>query len=320
MTDLSRHKEKIGLSTIILTFNEELHLERALRSVADFSKEVFVIDSFSTDRTLDIARAHGATVLQNKFVNQAKQFQWALDNAQISGNWILRLDADEIIESDLAIEIAEKIPDLPSDVVGINLKRKHIFMGRWVKHGGRYPLVMLRIWRKGYGRMENRWMDEHIVIFGGKSVTFEGGFADHNLNNLTFFTDKHNKYATREAIEILNQRMNFFPRDHSVTKESTSLQTAAKFFIKEHIYNHIPFTVSAPLYFLWRYIFQLGFLDGRSGLVYHFLQGYWYRFLVGSKVLELERALSHLNDKDMISEELSLLTGYTLKPTPDQPK
>lgn len=320
MTDLSRHKEKIGLSTIILTFNEELHLERALRSVADFSKEVFVIDSFSTDRTLDIARAHGATVLQNKFVNQAKQFQWALDNAQISGNWILRLDADEIIESDLAIEIAEKIPDLPSDVVGINLKRKHIFMDRWVKHGGRYPLVMLRIWRKGYGRMENRWMDEHIVIFGGKSVTFEGGFADHNLNNLTFFTDKHNKYATREAIEILNQRMNLFPRDHSVTKESTSLQTAAKFFIKEHIYNHIPFTVSAPLYFLWRYIFQLGFLDGRSGLVYHFLQGYWYRFLVGSKVLELERALSHLTDKDIISEELSVLTGYTLKPTPDQPK
>lgn len=320
MTVLSIQKEKIGLSTIILTFNEELHLERALRSVADFSKEVFVIDSFSTDRTLEIARAYGATVLQNKFVNQAKQFQWALDNAQISGDWILRLDADEIIESDLAIEIAEKIPDLPSDVVGINLKRKHIFMDRWVKHGGRYPLVMLRIWRKGYGRMENRWMDEHIVIFGGKSVTFEGGFADHNLNNLTFFTDKHNKYATREAIEILNQRMNLFPRDHSVTKESTSLQTAAKFFIKEHIYNHIPFTVSAPLYFLWRYIFQLGFLDGRSGLVYHFLQGYWYRFLVGSKVLELERALSHLTDIDMISKELSILTGYTLRPTPDQPK
>lgn len=320
MTDLSMQKEKIGLSTIILTFNEELHLERALRSVADFSKEVFVIDSFSTDRTLDIARAHGATVLQNKFVNQAKQFQWALDNAQISGDWILRLDADEIIEPDLAIEIAKKIPDLPSDIVGINLKRKHIFMDRWVKHGGRYPLVMLRIWRKGYGRMENRWMDEHIVISGGKAVTFEGGFADHNLNDLTFFTDKHNKYATREAIEILNQRLNLFPRDHSVTKESTSLQTAAKFFIKEHIYNHIPFTVSAPLYFLWRYLFQLGFLDGRSGLVYHFLQGYWYRFLVGSKVLELERALSHLTDKDMISEELSLLTGYTLKSTPDQPK
>ena len=303
-----------ALSAVILTFNEELHLERALASISGFTKEIFVIDSFSTDRTVEIARAHGAIVLQNKFINQAKQFQWALDNAPISGEWILRLDADEIIETDLAAEIVQKLPVLTPDVVGINIKRKHIFMDRWVKHGGRYPLVMLRIWRKGHGRIENRWMDEHVVIWGGRTVTFEGGFADHNLNDLTFFTDKHNKYATREAIEILNQRLNFNPRDHSVTTESTSLQTAAKFFIKEHIYNHIPFTISAFMYFVWRYIFQLGFLDGRSGLIYHFLQGYWYRFLVGAKVMELERAISHLTDKQAITEELSRLTGHSLIP------
>ena len=312
----SEHRQYPDLSAVILTFNEELHLERALTSISGFTKEIFVIDSFSTDRTIEIALAHGAIVLQNKFINQAKQFQWALDNAPISGEWILRLDADEIIESDLATEIVQKLPALAPDVVGINLKRKHIFMDRWVKHGGRYPLVMLRIWRKGHGRIENRWMDEHIVIWGGRTVTFEGGFADHNLNDLTFFTDKHNKYATREAIEILNQRLNFNPRDHSVTTESTSLQTAAKFFIKEHIYNHIPFTISAFMYFVWRYIFQLGFLDGRSGLIYHFLQGYWYRFLVGAKVMELERAISHLTDKQAITEELSRLTGHSLIPEP----
>jgi len=312
----SEHRQYPDLSAVILTFNEELHLERALASISGFTKEIFVIDSFSTDRTIEIALAHGAIVLQNKFINQAKQFQWALDNAPISGEWILRLDADEIIESDLATEIVQKLPALAPDVVGINLKRKHIFMDRWVKHGGRYPLVMLRIWRKGHGRIENRWMDEHIVIWGGLTVTFEGGFADHNLNDLTFFTDKHNKYATREAIEILNQRLNFNPRDHSVTTESTSLQTAAKFFIKEHIYNHIPFTISALMYFVWRYIFQLGFLDGRSGLIYHFLQGYWYRFLVGAKVMELERAISHLTDKQAITEELSRLTGHSLIPEP----
>lgn len=312
----SEYRQYPDLSAVILTFNEELHLERALASISGFTKEIFVIDSFSTDRTIEIALAHGAIVLQNKFINQAKQFQWALDNAPISGEWILRLDADEIIESDLATEIVQKLPALASDVVGINLKRKHIFMDRWVKHGGRYPLVMLRIWRKGHGRIENRWMDEHIVIWGGRAVTFEGGFADHNLNDLTFFTDKHNKYATREAIEILNQRLNFYPRDHSVTTESTSLQTAAKFFIKEHIYNHIPFTISALMYFVWRYIFQLGFLDGRSGLIYHFLQGYWYRFLVGAKVMELERAISHLTDKQAITEELSRLTGHSLIPEP----
>lgn len=312
MKVLEDTRHTINLSAIILTFNEELHLERALNSIASFTKEIFIIDSFSTDRTLEIARAHGATILQNKFINQATQFQWALENAPVTGSWILRLDADEIIESDLATEITNKLPTLPQNVVGINLKRKHIFMDRWVKHGGRYPLVMLRIWRKGHGRIENRWMDEHITIWGGQTVTFDGGFADHNLNDLTFLTDKHNRYATREAIEILNQRLDIFPRDHSVTTKSTSLQTAAKFFIKENVYNHIPFTISAPLYFAWRYFFQLGFLDGRSGLIYHFLQGYWYRFLVGSKVMELDRAISHLNDKRLIAEELSRLTGYTL--------
>ncbi len=312
MKAATEQQQHADLSAIILTFNEELHIERALSSISGLANEIFVIDSFSTDKTIEIAQKYGAIVLQNKFINQAQQFQWALDNTKISGSWILRLDADEIIEPDLASEITQKLPSLTPDIVGINLKRKHIFMDRWVKHGGRYPLVMLRIWRKGYGRIENRWMDEHIVIWGGRTVTFNGGFSDHNLNDLTFFTDKHNKYATREAIEILNQRLNFTVRDRSVTIKSTSLQTAVKFFIKEHIYNRIPFTVSAPLYFLWRYIFQLGFLDGRSGLIYHFLQGYWYRFLVGSKLMELERSISHLSDKDKIAEELTRLTGHVI--------
>jgi len=171
---------------------------------------------------------------------------------------------------------------------------------------------MLRIWRNGHGRVEDRWMDEHMVVWGGRTVTFEGGFADHNLNDLTFFTDKHNKYATREAIEILNQRLNIFPRDHAVSIETTSFQVSFKRFIKERIYNHIPFTISSFLYFFWRYVCQMGFLDGRSGLVYHFLQGYWYRFLVGAKVMELERAIADISDKRKIAEELSRLTGHKL--------
>lgn len=300
------------LSVIILTFNEELHIRRALQSVSAIAKEVVVVDSFSTDRTVALARAYGAIVLQNKFVNQAKQFQWGLDNAPLTATWVMRLDADEIIEPDLAAEISARLPSLPTDVAGVNLKRKHIFMDRWVRHGGRYPLMMLRIWRHGQGRIEDRWMDEHMVVWGGRTVTFNGGFSDHNLNDLTFFTDKHNKYATREAIEVLNQRLNLFARDEALNTESASFQASAKRFVKERIYNRMPFTVSALGYFLFRYIFQLGFLDGRSGLVYHFLQGYWYRFLVGAKIMELERAIAHLTDKQDIAAELSRLTGHKL--------
>lgn len=301
-----------SLAVVILVYNEEMHLERALRSVAGIATQVFVIDSHSTDRTVEIAKINGATLLQNRFINYAKQFQWALDNAQITADWVMRLDADEVVEADLGEEISAKLSLLPSSVVGVNLKRKHIFMGRWVRYGGRYPLLLLRIWRRGKGRIEDRWMDEHIVVWDGTTVTFNGGFADHNLNDLTFFTDKHNKYATREAIDVLNRRHGLFQRDEALTRESASAQASVKRWIKERVYNRIPFAISALLYFLWRYIFQLGLLDGYTGLVYHFLQGYWYRFLVGAKLLEFEHAIAGLADKHEICEKLSRLTGHNL--------
>ncbi|WP_332748245.1 glycosyltransferase family 2 protein [Hydrogenophaga sp.] len=302
----------MSITAIILTYNESIHIERAIRSIQAFTDQICVVDSGSTDGTTDIAKRLGAEIHTHAFVNQARQFQWALDTLDIRGEWVLRLDADEIIDPDLAREITEKLPQLPSDVVGVNLKRKHIFMDRWVRHGGRYPLVMLRLWRHGQGRIEDRWMDEHMVVWGGRTVTFDGGFADHNLNDLSYFTTKHNQYATREAIEVLNQRLGLFARDDALNARSASFQASSKRWVKERLYNRIPFTVSATLYFLWRYVFQLGFLDGRSGLVYHFLQGYWYRFLVGAKVMELERAVAHLRDKAAICAELTRLTGHKL--------
>jgi glycosyltransferase involved in cell wall biosynthesis len=302
----------LDLTVVILTKNEAIHIGRAMENLKGLAKDVVVVDSFSTDDTVAIARAHGAVVLQNKFINYAKQFQWALDNAEIRGEWVMRLDADELIEADLRAELEHQLPTQPEDVVGINLKRKHIFMGRWVRHGGRYPLVLLRIWRSGQGRIEDRWMDEHMVVWGGRTITLNGGFADHNLNDITFFTTKHNAYATREAIDVLIQRRNLVPRDDALNTKSASAQAAIKRVLKESLYNRLPFTVSALLYFLWRYIFQLGFLDGRSGLVYHFLQGYWYRFLVGAKLMELERAIQGIHRSEEIKARLLLLTGHDL--------
>jgi len=300
------------VAVVILTYNEELHLERALRSVAPFAAEVLVVDSFSTDRTVEIARAHGAKLLQRKFDNQARQFNWALDTADIQAAWIMRLDADEVIEPDLARAIVETLPDLPAEVVGINLKRKHIFLDRWVRHGGRYPLLMLRLWRGGHGRVEDRWMDEHVIVSGGRTIVLDGGFADHNLHDLSYFTAKHNAYATREAIEVLNRKYRLFESDTALSGESASRQAAAKRFIKERFYNAIPFPLSSLGYFLFRYIVQLGFLDGMPGLIYHFLQGFWYRFLVGAKVYELERGLaSATSDRERL-ERLEKLTGHML--------
>lgn len=301
------------LAVVILTHNEERHISRAITSVAGIATEVFVIDSFSTDRTAELARTQGAVVLQNKFINYAKQFQWALDNAPISATWIMRLDADEVIEPDLAARIGDELPRLADDVVGINLKRKHIFLGRWIRHGGRYPMLLLRIWRRGCGRIEDRWMDEHMILWGGRTVTFDGGFADHNLNDLTFFTEKHNKYATREALDIINQRRHLFHRDVDLVAGEGSRQAAIKRWAKEKLYNQIPYQISTPAYFLYRMIFQLGFLDGKEGLVYHGLQCLWYRFLVGAKVAELEAAIAHIEDPAQVRAELRRLTGLAVE-------
>ncbi|MEY2890691.1 MAG: hypothetical protein RJA98_599 [Pseudomonadota bacterium] len=310
----------LDLTVVILTKNETLHIARALENLEGLAKDVILVDSFSTDDTVAIAQAHGATVLQNKFINQAKQFQWALDNANITGQWVMRLDADELIEADLREELERQLPTLPADVAGINLKRKHIFMGRWVRHGGRYPVVLLRLWRNGHGQIEDRWMDEHMMVFGGRTVTLNGGFADHNLNDLTFFTEKHNSYATREALEVLIQRHALSEHRLALGANSASTQAAIKRWVKESIYNRIPFAISALLYFLWRYFVQMGFLDGRSGLVYHFLQGYWYRFLVGAKIMELERCIAHLDNREKIKLELTRLTGHDLTASGADPK
>jgi len=302
-----------SIAVIILTFNEERHIVRALQSVTPIAQEIFIVDSFSTDRTIEFARKNGAKVVQHAFVTQSQQFQWALDNLRISAPWVMRLDADEVIEPELAAEICQELPALSEDVVGVNLRRKHIFLGRWIRHGGRYPLILLRIWRQGRGRVEARWMDEHMIVEGGRTITLKGNFQDHNLGDLSAFTEKHNRYATREAIEVLRQRWKFVGRDTGLSHTGTSMQASAKRLLKERVYNRLPFAVSCTTYFLWRYFFQLGFLDGIQGLLYHFLQGYWYRFLVGAKVVEYERALAGLKTREEKLRALSALTGFNLQ-------
>lgn len=302
----------ISLAVVILTHNEARHIGRALASVAEIATEVFIVDSGSTDDTVALARAGGAQVMTHPWTNYAQQFQWGLDNAPINADWVMRLDADEIIEPDLAAEIAAKLAALPSAVTGVNLKRKHVFMGRWIKHGGRYPLTLLRLWRRGTARIEQRWMDEHMILTGGSAETFDGGFADVNLNDLSFFTEKHNKYATREAIDVLNQKYGLFARDEALDAKSASAAASGKRWLKEGLYNRLPFWVGPLGYFLYRYFIQLGFLDGREGLIYHGLQGGWYRFLVAAKIEEWDREISRLgNAADQLSA-LERLTGHRL--------
>jgi glycosyltransferase involved in cell wall biosynthesis len=305
-------KDKPSIAVVILTFNESIHLPRALEHVRVFAREIFVIDSYSTDDTVSLAKAGGAQVLEHPFQNYARQFEWALENAPVTSEWVMRLDADEIIEADLAEEIMTKLPALPADVTGINLNRKTIFQGKFIRWGGRYPLMLLRIWRRGKARIEDRWMDEHMYLTEGCTVTFRGGFADHNLYDLTFFTAKHNSYASREALDALNQRLHLFEPQLALASATTAKQARIKRFLKESVYNRLPVEISASLFFIYRYVFQLGFLDGQAGLTYHLLQGFWYRLLVGAKLRELERAVKLATSDDELRSAIERLTRQKL--------
>ena len=297
----------LDISVIILTYNEEKHIERCIKSIKKYSDNIYIIDSYSTDNTIAISKSFNSTILQNEFINQSKQFAWALDNIDFKTEWILRIDADEYLEDNLIIEIKNKLPNINKDIVGINLKRKHMFMDKWIKFGGRYPLILLRLWRNGHGYIEDRWMDEHIMVEGGKTITLKNSFCDHNLNNLSFFINKHDWYAGREVVDILLDNFKIRNDKKKLTTKNTSFNVSLKRFFKESFYNKLPIGLGPLLYFLYRYIFLLGFLDGKAGLIYHFLQGFWYRFLVESKLVEYKKVIKGLDNNDEIIKKLSEL-------------
>ena len=295
------------LSVIVLTYNEELHIERCISKLRTFASNIYVVDSFSTDGTVSIAESLGATVLQNEWVNYGHQFQWALDNCLIKTEWVMRVDADEYSTPELIDEIINRLPTLDSAVSGVLVNLGWCFLGRLIRHGGRYPVPLLRIWRTGKAHIEQRWMDEHLVLDEGETVRFKGAHIDHNLNKVGWFIEKHNNYATREMVDIINQKYHLFQQD--TTLANNAQQAKYKRVLKESIYNKLPIFVRPTLYFMYRYFVRLGFLDGKEGFAYHFMQGYWYRCLIDIKVYEAEKILSQCITADEKILKLSELTG-----------
>ncbi|MEA5401606.1 glycosyltransferase family 2 protein [Arcicella sp. DC2W] len=273
------------ISVIILTFNEEKHIKRCIKSLLLFTDKIFIIDSGSIDKTVEIAESLGAKVVQNTWVNYAVQFNFGIQNNPFNTKWLMRMDADEYVLPELAEEINQKLGNITPEIAGMYIKRRVIFMDKWIRRGAYYPIWLLRIWRNGQGACEESWMDEHITLTTGKTIQLENDLVDHNLNNLTWWTQKHNLYAIREVIDLLNIKYNF-RNFESVEPNFFGSQEQRTRFLKVK-YASIPLFIRPIIYFLYRYIFRLGFLDGKQGFIWHFLQGFWYRFLVDAKVYEV---------------------------------
>lgn len=265
------------LTVVILTLNEAQHISRAIASVSDIADRIVVVDSGSTDQTCHIAKDLGAQVLVHPFVNQAEQFNWTLDQLPPDTDWVFRLDADEIVTPALAKSLSARLSACGPDITGAEVLRRIVFLGRPIKWGGLFPMPVLRVLRYGRGRSDTRWMDEHIHT-DGPTIRLDGELLDDNLNPLSWWIDKHNAYATREAIQVLSD-------EEAAAREAGSAGTANA-NQKRNSYYKAPLFLRAFVYFLYRYVIRLGFLDGRRGLVFHFLQGFWYRFTVDAKIYE----------------------------------
>ncbi|MBO4283995.1 MAG: glycosyltransferase family 2 protein [Clostridia bacterium] len=271
----------IDVTVVILTKNEEANLPDCIRSVEGFAKRVVVVDSFSDDRTEEVARELGADFYQNRFVDYATQFNWALDNTGITTKWTFRLDADERLTPALCEELTALTKKHDSDDVnGITMEAWLYFLGRKIKHGC-HNKRKLMLFKTGIGRIENRKMDEHTVLSSGTSVYAKNRFIHYDFKDLTQWVRKMNWYATREMQDYYDYKNG---KQTDLGEKDAAISSTRK--KKFGFYYKLPLFFRSWLLFVYNYVFRLGFLDGKEGFVYHWMYHRWYRALVDAKILE----------------------------------
>jgi len=230
----------VTLSVVIITFNEEANLPRTLESVK-WADEIIVVDSLSTDRTVEIARAFGAKIFREPWKGFAAQKNSAIEKA--SCDWVLSLDADEVVPSDLRTEIQKAIagsaaPDAPT---GYWMPRMNYILGRWIRHGGFWPDRKLRLFRRGHGHLPERAVHETIHVDGRLGFLHEPLFHEP-YPTLATYIEHMDRYSSLAAAMAAAKSSGF----------STMNIVFRPFFT-----------------FLYNYVFRLGFLDGREGLLLH---------------------------------------------------
>lgn len=272
-----------SVTVVILTFNEERNIERCLDSLAGFTDDIVIVDSASTDNTLKICDAHHCRIYEHAFVNQALQFNWALDYVPLDRPWILRLDADEVLPFRLKEELNELVKTGDRDITGIYLNRRMYFMNRWLKHGGIYPHHILRLFRRGMARYEEK-TEEHLILTSGRAISAKHDFLEDNRqNHLKYWLRKHDDLSDGEIRDTLLETQDP-EKDLRPTLFGSKVERTRWF--KTRVYVGSPLFLRAFGYFVYRYVFRLGFLDGVPGLIFHVLQAFWYRFYIDARIYE----------------------------------
>jgi len=267
------------VSILIPTFNEEANIAQCLSSVLGWADEVFVVDSFSTDRTVEIAKEMGTTVVQHKFEGYAEQKNWAMDTLPFRNEWLLILDADEYITPEGREEMEQIARRGDSGYDGYYINRRFVFYGKWIKHCGWYPSWHLRFFRHRLGRYENRPVDEHVIL-NGKVGRLKNDMMHRDCRDMDWWIAKHNRYATLNAIAYRQVEKNELTEER-IRPRLFGSHVERRRFLKERVWRHLP--ARGLLFFLYLYVFRLGFLDGRKGFMFCLMHGVFEQMKVAKQ-------------------------------------
>jgi glycosyltransferase involved in cell wall biosynthesis len=278
--------QTVPLSVLMLTLNEELNLANCLENLTQWTDDVFIVDSFSTDGTVELAKKYNVQVYQHAFEGHAKQWMWGLLNLPFKHDWVFIHDPDHRTTPELRAELKNLFEQgVPPDINGIYVRRRNIFRGKWIKHGGYYPKYMLKIFRRHLARFDENEFDYRVYV-PGKTLQLRSDIIEENRkeDDITFWIDKHNQFAVKQAREEI---LRCKPELDWFTNPSFFGTPDQRTLWLKTIWYRMPLYIRPFLYFFYRFILRRGFLDGKEGIIFHFLQGFWYRLLVDIKIDEL---------------------------------
>jgi glycosyltransferase involved in cell wall biosynthesis len=298
-------KDKV-ISTIVLTHNEEQNIGYCLESLRG-STEIFVVDSGSTDRTIDICKQFNVQIFHHSYTNHASQWQWAFDNLPISTPWILALDADFVVSPVLLEKIIRETGKVPDDVDGIYVRHLYKFGWGTIRFGGTKK-HWLRIVRRGRARADRGDLVDFRFVVDGRVLVWHEMVVEYNRkdDDISVWLGKQDKFALRLAVEEELRRRGLHgwegrPRLIGTTDE--------RFAWLRDRWLGLPLFVRPIIYFLYRYVIAAGALDGRAGFLYHVLQGFWLRLIVDWKTVQL-RSLD-LDDEQLQSFGRAMLKTHS---------
>jgi glycosyltransferase involved in cell wall biosynthesis len=278
------------VSTLVLTYNEEPNIEACLRSVHGWCHEIFVLDSGSTDQTVAICLRYTDKIIVHPYTDHASQVSWALSNLPLACDWMLFLDADNVVSELLKREFEQALADDDLRIAGYYCRHLHMFRNHPVRG---LKSHWLRLIRRAQTRVDQSELVDFRWILDGETRILSGEIIESNRkeNDIDFWIDKHQKFSYRMAIEEVLRNSGILKWSPELHPRIFGNYDEQMLWLKNRWYS-MPLYIRPFLYFLYRYIFRLGFLDGMNGFLYHFLQAFWFRLIVDMKISELQQRIA----------------------------